>query len=202
MHPVRQNRALWTLFAAAVLAGIGNDLVFAAIESPWLFYAVDWAIKGAILALLIALGGLARPEGVPLTVDPGAAFSWIVGLGAAIFAMALLQQWIPEEIRAFRWPRYESTSLTILDFTFGLALSAAAEEGIYRVLALRLFGVSGWMVPTTAFALVHWGGGWPEVAVAFAAGTLLWIAYRRTGSFAVVACGHYLSNLAIYVLIR
>jgi membrane protease YdiL (CAAX protease family) len=199
---VRQDRALWALFVAATLLGVGNEFVFAAIETPWLFYAVDWAIKGAILASLIALGGLARPAGVPNYVDPGAALAWIVGLGAAIFAMALLLGWLPEGARLFDWPRYGSTMLAIVDGIFGLAISAAAEEGIFRVLALRLFGPAAWFVPTAAFAAIHWGGGWPSVAVAFAAGALLWIAYRRTGSFFVVACGHYLGNLATYVLLR
>ncbi|MCM0021490.1 MAG: CPBP family intramembrane metalloprotease [Tagaea sp.] len=199
---MRQNRALWALFVAALLVGLGNDFVFAAIESPWPFYAFDWAVKGAILATVIALGGLARPAGVPNDVDPGKAFSWIAGLGAAIFAMALLQLWMPEGARIFDSPRYGSTMLAILDGTLGLALSAAAEEGIFRVLALRLFGPAGWFVPTAAFAAIHWGAGWPSVAVAFAAGALLWIAYRRTGSFFVVTCAHYLGNLATYVLLR
>jgi membrane protease YdiL (CAAX protease family) len=202
METSMRDRVLWTLFVAAVFVGLGNDFVFTEIMTPWRFYALDWAIKGSILASLIALGAFARPEGVPRAIDPGTTLAWIVGLGAAIFAMAVLRSWMPEAMRIFEWPRYGSTVLAVLDGTLGLALSAAAEEGVYRVLAMRLFGPTGWLVPTAAFAATHWGMGWPDIVVAFAAGALLWIAYRRTGSFLVVASGHYLGNLATYLLLR
>lgn len=202
MKAWRCDRTLWALFVVALVAGLANDFLFAVITTPWPFYALDWAIKGAILIGATKLGAIARPAGVPGFVDPGAALAWIVGLGAAIFALTVLQWWIPEDVLLFRWPGYGSTILAALDGTLGLALSAAAEEAIFRVLAMRLFGPTGWLLPTVSFAAIHWGLGWPAVAGAFVAGGLLWIAYRRTGSFVVVAAGHYLGNLAAYILLR
>ena len=111
----------------------------------------------------------------------------------------------------FRTPRFKKCPRSgqracsgWLDITAGLALTAIAEELVFRRLfynVLRPFFTSSVLfvlASAVVFGLIHWSGGVANVVSAAIAGVALMALMLRTGSVVPAIVAHYLVNFVLF----
>jgi len=91
----------------------------------------------------------------------------------------------------------------VFDLTVGLALTAVAEELVFRRLYLDAFGarlspLPLYVLSAAVFAAVHWSIGLGTVAGTFVVGLMLLWLTRRTGSVLPAIAAHYVINLVLF----
>jgi membrane protease YdiL (CAAX protease family) len=199
------DRADWpspaVAFAACVAIGLGNDVLFNAVRGTQAIYPIDYALKA--LMLFVALKAVHR-----LSPVRGQRRRWFLLFGVLVVCIAagLLSQHVAPIIgdawRLFEWPPISWPFLRAFDLTAGLLLSAAAEELVYRRLALAVlpFGSRGNLVASAVlFGLIHWGNGLGIMAATTLSGFFWGFAYQRTGSLALVITAHYIVDFVIFL---
>jgi uncharacterized protein len=214
--PVR-DLALFAFVAAPFFL---NDFLFIASQTAAQWLAADYGSKVLALAVLfavpgfraIALASFARPRAAdPAIADPRTALAWAWGMATAVLAAALivgldngvampLADALPD-MALFAYPAIETPALYWFDLSAGLALTAVAEELVFRTVArdvlARLFASEAAVVVISAliFAAIHWANGVGGLVLAFIAGVVLMAVYRRTGSIVPAMVAHFLVNL-------
>lgn len=195
-------------FALALFLFVTNDFLFWLASGSYAIYAVDYGVKLAMLALLLA-AGVHRMADPPPQDAPGVAVFVLGFVFAAaanlvlILAAARLEQIVPPP-HLFTWPRLDIPWLVAFDLTLGLALTAAVEELTARrlawnVLQPRLSWAWGPLVVSSIlFGLGHWGRGPWNIASATLGGMALFLVYRRTGSLTLVVAAHYFVDLLVF----
>ncbi len=140
-----------------------------------------------------------------------AALAWAWGMATAVLAAALivgldngvampLADALPD-MALFAYPAIETPALYWFDLSAGLALTAVAEELVFRTVArdvlARLFDGEAAVVVISAliFAAIHWANGVGGLVLAFIAGVVLMAVYRRTGSIVPAMVAHFLVSL-------
>jgi len=188
-----------------------NDFAFMATETATAWLAADYGSKILALALLFGLAPLRQAVAGTAVLPRAPLESVVLTAVCAAFVIAadwLLRSAVDIEIAAlvlFKYPSLDSPILYWTDITFGLALTAASEELVFRGLFARLMarafpGAAAMAVASAAFfALIHWSLGVASLAVAFVAGLALMALYRRTGSLWPPMAAHYLVNLWDFV---
>jgi membrane protease YdiL (CAAX protease family) len=170
------------LFAILTLVFLLNDIgfIWATNAAHWL--GVDYGTKVLVIALVLAHSdarrAFLRGAGWPRPI-------WLALVGTiAVTAISIAGlAWIDEQgydaataLQVF--PRIDQTWLVVFDLTVGLALTAVAEELVFRRLYLDTFGarlspLPLYLLSAAVFAAVHWVGDRcrnlrrrPDVAVA------------------------------------
>ena len=215
--PVR-DLALFALVAAPFFL---NDFLFIASQTAGQWLAADYGSKVLALAILFAvpafranaLASFARPRSTSSAgaSDPSAVLAWGWGLAVAVLAAALIVSLdngvaIPladalPDLALFSYPAIEAPALYWFDLTAGLALTAIAEELVFRAAArdvlARLFSgeVAVVVVSALVFAAIHWANGVGGLVLAFIAGVVLMGLYRWTGSIVPPMVAHFGVNL-------
>jgi len=196
-----------SLLALVALPFLVNDLVFLSAGTALEWLAADYASKILALAILFAVAPLRRAVAGTMALPRAtleAAAVAVVAAAVVIGADWFLRAGVDIEIEAlvlFKYPKLDSPVLYWTDITFGLALTAASEELVFRGLFARLMarwlpGAVAMAVASAAFfALIHWSHGVTAMAVAFVAGVVLMALYRRAGSLVPAMAAHYLVNL-------
>ncbi len=187
---------------------VANDFLFWLTSEDYAIYFADYAVKLAMLALMLAAGvhRLAdpRPRQPPRRIALAAWFVFAVAANLVVFDAV---DWTRRELPTpylFTWPRIEIVWLRVLDFAAGLALTAVVEELMARRLAWHMLAPrfsSPWAplaVSSLLFGLGHWGDGPWNTIGATLGGAALFLAYRRTGSLALVIVAHFLVNLILF----
>jgi membrane protease YdiL (CAAX protease family) len=187
---------------------VANDLLFWLTSEHYAIYFADYAVKLAMLALMLAAGvhRLAdpRPE---RPLRPAVFAAWFVFAVAANLVIFDTVDWTRRELPTpylFTWPRIEIVWLRALDFTAGLALTAVVEEMMARRLAWHVLAprfAAPWAplaVSSLLFGLGHWGDGPWNTIGATLGGAALFLAYRRTGSLTLVIVAHFLANVILF----
>lgn len=195
-----------TVFVLAVPFFL-NDIGFIAAQGAGAWLAVDYASKLAVFAAIVAFATLRRASLAGARLPPnllstGAATALvIVGLVALFFAIdnlgldqgTVLQRFFPLD-RAW---------LIVFDLTVGLALTAIAEELVFRRLFLDAFArrwSAFWLYAASSalFAAIHWSNGVGTIGGAFVAGLLLMWLTRRSGTVLPAIIAHYVVNLVLF----
>ncbi len=198
------------LIALTLLPFYFNDLLFIADGSVAGWLAADYGSR--ILVLLLLFLPASNRELV-LTRETRAttvAGTTLYAAGALALLLASdhyvggwLDYYFPGTI-LFSYPRIESVELYWFDMAFGLALTAVAEELVYRKLLWhwirpRLSGSTvTYLAPAVLFALAHWSHGVGSVVSGFIAGLVLMALYRRTRSISSAIAVHYVANFIIF----
>ena len=204
------TRRLLPLYALVVLPFFLNDIGFILARTAPAWLAADYASKLVALALILAIPALRRlardwgETGTPL---------WLLALAAVASAGLIVAEFRGFEDRLnalwpasvlYRFPRIQSDGLHIFDLTVGLALTAVVEELVFRRLFADIAGSlfrSEWaMVAASAFLFgaIHWSAGIGSVVCAAAAGVVLMVLLRRSGSLWPPVAAHYLTNLVLF----
>ncbi len=129
-------------------------------------------------------------------------------LGAVALAFAIARTIDPAIDRAwpdlvlFRFPHLDDPVARAIDLSFGLALTAVAEELVFRKLALNLFvdrlGSAGTLwFSSVLFGLIHWSSGLGPIVGGALIGAVFMLLLRKTNSVIPAIGAHYLVNLAI-----
>ena len=111
----------------------------------------------------------------------------------------------PPELILFRYPKIEQPALYWIDLTFGLALTAVAEELVFRSIARDFLGryMSSTLAIVAAsaliFAAIHWSHGIGAMVTALFAGAVLMALFMRTGSVVPCMIAHYAVNAADFL---
>ena len=93
------------------------------------------------------------------------------------------------------------------DLIVGLALTAVAEELVYRKLMVDVIQtyterpIAVYLTSAAIFALLHANQGTVSAANAFVAGIVLMFLYRWSGSIATAMIAHYFANLLFFGVI-
>ena len=101
-------------------------------------------------------------------------------------------------------PEIRSASVFWLDMTLGLALTAIAEELVFRRLFFNIvrpyFASPAFFVLVSAllFGLIHWSGGVANVVSATVAGIALMMLMLRTRSVLPAMVVNYLANFVLF----
>ncbi|MDA0369171.1 MAG: type II CAAX endopeptidase family protein [Proteobacteria bacterium] len=195
------------LFAALTVPFFVNDIGFilAATSTQWL--AVDYGSKALAIIAVFAVPslraavvrGAAWPSlrwstvggTIGIVVLTIATFSWLDESG--LDATTALQTFLP----------IEQPWLVAFDLTVGLALTAIAEEIVFRRLFLDALGTrlpvfSLYAVSATLFAGIHWSNGLGTIAGAFLVGLLLIWLTRRAGTVIPAVVAHFFINLVLF----
>jgi len=200
----RRDAGLLLLVAAPFFF---NDFLFLQTETALEWLAADYASKLLALVILFAIMPL-RQAVTGTLVLPLAPWEAAV-LAVACAALIIGADWllrVPVDIeiaalKLFTYPKIDSVVLYRTDITFGLVLTAASEELVFRGAFARLMapwfrGATAMIVASAAlFALIHWSHGVTAIVVALVAGIVLMALYRRTGSLLPAMAAHYLVNL-------
>jgi|APSaa5957512535_1039671.scaffolds.fasta_scaffold67317_2 uncharacterized protein len=195
------------LFVALTLPFLLNDIGFIWATSPAQWLGVDYATKIVVIGLIAghpflrqsALGSLTWPRSI-----------WFAGTSTlAVTAISIVGlSWIDDQgldaataLQTF--PGIDQTWLVIFDLTVGLALTAVAEELVFRRLYLDTFApilphTSLYLVSAAIFAAIHWSSGLGTVAGAFVVGLMLLWLTRRTGSLLPAIAAHFAINLVLF----
>ena len=205
--PRAMGPAVW--FAPVVALFFLNDLAFieAATLGQWL--GADYAFKIAALALVVAFAPLrhAAADQKPAT-SPIETTLLVLATGAFVvtvfeIAYPLIDDALPETALQ-EMPEIRSASVFWLDMTFGLALTAIAEELVFRHLFFSIvrpsFTSPAFFVLVSAllFGLIHWSGGVANVVSATVAGIALMMLMLRTRSVLPAMVAHYLANFVLF----
>lgn len=205
-----RTRSLLPLYALVVLPFVLNDIGFILARTAPEWLAADYGSKVVALALILAIPALRR-----LARDWGdtATPLWLLALAAVASAGLIVAEFRGFEDRLnalwpesalYRFPRIENDGLRIFDLTVGLALTAVAEELVFRRLFADIAGPlfrSEWaMVAISAvlFGAIHWSAGVGSVVCAALAGVVLMVLMRRSGSLWPPVAAHYLANLILF----
>jgi membrane protease YdiL (CAAX protease family) len=195
------------IYALAVIPFFANDVGFILAENAGSWLTVDYGSKLAALAV-VALAptlqravreGSGRPRAPWRDVTATAVVSVLaIALFMAIDALGLdadttLQAFFP----------LDETWLIAVDLTAGLALTAVAEELIFRRLFLdvfqkRLAVPALYGVSAALFAAIHWSNGLGTIGGAFLTGLMLLWLTRRTGTVLPAIAAHYIINLVLF----
>ncbi len=188
-----------------------NDFAFMASRTAEQWLAADYGSKAVALALIAAFAVLRRPA---LASLPRRGLTAEGLLLAAVSALAILavdgvvteaRDFFPEELILFRYPEIDQPALYWIDLTFGLALTAVAEEAVFRAIARDFLAryLSGAFAIVAAsaliFAAIHWSHGIGAMLTALFAGAALMALYMRTGSVAPCMIAHYAVNAADFL---
>ncbi|MBI4968515.1 MAG: CPBP family intramembrane metalloprotease [Rhodospirillales bacterium] len=189
----------WAL-ALCFLIGAGNDLLFWLARGSYAVYLIDYGSKLAVLALCWACW-----KAVPPAPRRDTTFSLALGLFLLAVAGGLLTGPLPDLLgrgwRLLSWPDITVPILRILDLSLGILLTAIAEELVYRRLAFAVLPGSPAAIlvaSSVLFGLIHWGEGYGAIVAATLAGVAFGLAWRRTGSLALVIAAHYLVDLILF----
>lgn len=184
-----------------------NDFLFLQTKTDLGWLAADYASKIVALVILFAVPPLRRA--VAGTMAPPRATLEAVLLAVAVVAVVVGTDWLLRNaidieiatLKLFQYPKIDSAVLYWTDLTFGLALTAASEELVFRGVFARVMApllpcaLTMIVSSATFFALIHWSHGTTAIAVAFLAGLVLMALYQRTGSLLPPMAAHYLVNL-------
>jgi membrane protease YdiL (CAAX protease family) len=206
-YPSRQYLFLFALVLAPFFL---NDFAFMASQTAAQWLAADYGSKTVALVLLAAFAATRRPalDSLPrrLTVEGL--------LLAAVCTFAILAvdavvgeigDIFPQELILFRYPKIELPALYWIDLTFGLALTAVAEELVFRSIARDFLGryMSSALTIIAAsaliFAAIHWSHGIGAMVTALFAGAALMALFMRTGSVVPCMIAHYAVNAADFL---
>ena len=188
-----------------------NDFIFLNIQTAPQWLATDYGSK--MLALIVLFAVLPLRRAAASTIKLKATLKEAVTLavlstGAVIFANYFFLVLVPIEIESlvlFRYPPLTPGLLYWTDITFGLSLTAASEEfvfrGVFAVVAARYLSGTATMVLVSAivFSLIHWSHGLTSMVVAGIAGVVLMVLYLRTGSVLPGIAAHYAINFADFL---
>lgn len=205
-----RTRSLLPLYALVVLPFVLNDIGFILARNAPVWLAADYGSKLAALGLILAVPALRQ-----LARDWGGTASplWLLALGAVASAGLIVAEFRGFEDRLnalwpdsilYRFPRIESDGLRIFDLTAGLALTAVAEELVFRRLFADIVGPllrREWvMVAASAglFGAIHWSAGIGSVLCAALSGVVLMVLLRRSDSLWPPVAAHYLANLVLF----
>lgn len=196
----------WIAFAL-VLPFFLNDFFFAvAVEAEaWLF--VDYATKALVLYAALWLVFVKRLNQAELGLNPlsrSPFLRWtavLTLLGVAIDQLVplALGPWFPSW-RFFSFPELYDDRILYLDLSFGLALTAVAEEVIFRGLLVFMLlaryqnAAVAVVVSSLLFGLMHWGLGPALVINAFLWGILPALSVIKTRSIYPAVVAHYVTN--------
>jgi membrane protease YdiL (CAAX protease family) len=195
-------------YGLTLAISVANDLLLGLTAERYALYFADYAVKLVMLALLLVAGvhQLADPRPKvrprPAVFVLWFVFAVVVHL-SVVFIVARLERIWPLP-HLFAWPRLGNSWLMAVDLTFGIALSVVVEELMARRLAwnvLQPHFAHTWgplVVSSLFFSLGHWGRGPWNMMSATLVGATLFIAYRRTGSLALVIAAHYLVNFLVF----
>jgi len=107
--------------------------------------------------------------------------------------------------RLFVFPPYPSTSLKIIDLTFGLLLVALSEEFIFRICLIEwlesfsLGRISVTVISCFIFATIHWGHGSVNVVLVFVWALLPAYYYQKKKDIFPCVLAHYVTNFIIFL---
>ena len=209
--PQRPSRQYAILFLLVLAPFFLNDFAFMASRTAEQWLAADYGSKAVALVLIAAFAALRGPA---LASMPRRGWTAEGLLLAAVCALAILavdalvteaRDFFPEELILFRYPKIEQPALYWIDLTFGLALTAVAEEAVFRAIARDFLAryMSGAFAVVAAsaliFAAIHWSHGIGAMLTALFAGAALMALYMRTGSVAPCMIAHYAVNAADFL---
>jgi len=186
------------IFAICWAALLGNDFLFHAVSGQPALVFIDYAIKLALLGLLLRTPVIREPLSLrPPTV---AAFAAVLAVAAAYLLLDRLTGYVPAYWRVFKWPVLDGP-LFVLDQSFGLLLTAISEELIFRVLAFRIIGGSvarQVLLSALAFSLIHWGSGPGDLIGSFGFGLLAGAHYAYFRDVRLLIATHFLVDLYLF----
>lgn len=182
-----------------------NDFAFMALSGQKELLYADYGFKLAILAAaFLAARHLPPPVAVWRQGGERAAAMMLAIVTAMVLQVDLLADWIDGQVPSwdlFDWPKGIGPWLKALDLSFGLALTAYAEEFLFRRLALSVLPGSlaaRVIVSSLLFGLVHWSEGLGSMTAVGLAGAVLALGYVRTGSLMLVVLAHYVVDVILF----
>lgn len=208
--PQRPSRHYLGLFLLVLAPFFLNDFAFIASRTAGEWLAADYGSKIVALVLIAAIAQLRGPALASIPPHRQTAEGLVL---AAVCALAILtvdaivtQAWefFPREFILFRYPKIEQPALYWIDLTFGLALTAVAEELVFRAIARDFLercmgGAFAVVVSAVLFAAIHWSHGIGAMVTALFAGAALMVLYKRTGSLVPCMIAHYAVNAADFL---
>lgn len=168
---------------------------------------MDYASKIVVIGL-IAAHPLLRQSALSGMTLPRPMFLAVVGTFAITAISIVGLSWVDSQgldaataLQSF--PGIDQTWLVVFDLTVGLALTAVAEELVFRRLYLDTFAAilsrtSLYLLSAAIFAAIHWSNGLGTVVGAFVVGLMLLWLTRRTGSLLPAIAAHYAINLVLF----
>lgn len=195
------------LFVVLTMPFLLNDIgfIWATNAAQWL--GVDYATKILVIGVIVGHPMLRQSARGSVTW-PRPMLIAVVGTLAVTVVSIVGLTWIDNQgldaataLQAFQG--IDQTWLVIFDLTVGLALTAVAEELVFRRLYLETFATilprtSLYLVSAALFAAIHWSNGLGTVAGAFVIGLMLLWLTRRTGSLLPAIAAHYVINLVAF----
>jgi membrane protease YdiL (CAAX protease family) len=198
------------LAAFALVPFFVNDLAYMVAETPPQWLGADYASKAAMLVVACSLPAFRAYIRASLRPKRGWAETWILAL-LALAAILLSEYWVREPLdqalpgtRLYVFPDIDSRPLYWFDMTFGLLLTALAEEIVNRGVARRIIesfaggAVAVALLSSLVFALGHWSAGVGTVTSAFVSGIVLMALFLRTGSLVPGIAVHYAANAVTF----
>ena len=210
-----EKAGLWALVAIILLPPLLDLAEVISVNTPnqWLVY--DYLRKSSLLGVMFLLPGMRRciwnSFGTIRRQYEATPMLWL-RIGAIVMFASLLEilqdviltSWVGELLPDISWMekwRIEAGFLRFVDLTFGLALTAVAEEFIFRSLAMHLLQRvlnRPWfviIVSSCVFGIFHLPYGLLNVATASIAGMILMVVYMQTKSIIPSIITHYLINV-------
>ena len=207
----RPSQQYLVLFLLVLAPFFLNDFAFMASRTAEQWLAVDYGSKTAALFLIAVFARLRGPSmaSLPRRALTTEGLLLAAGCALAILAVDLVvteaRDFFPEELILFRYPNIEQPALYWIDLTFGLALTAVAEELVFRAIARDFLEryMSGTFAIVAAsaviFAAIHWSHGIGAMVTALFAGAALMVLYMRTRSLVPCMITHYAVNAANFL---
>jgi membrane protease YdiL (CAAX protease family) len=195
------------LFVVLTLPFFLNDIGFILATTTALWLSIDYLGKALVIGLIVALPALRFP------VRLGSGWprpAWLAIVGTIVISALSISglAWIDgqaydAETALQSFPPINQTWLIVFDLTVGLALTAIAEELVFRRLFLdtfstRLRSTGLYLLSAAIFAAIHWSNGVGTVAGAFVVGLMLLWLTRRTASVLPAIAAHFLINLVLF----
>ena len=191
-----------------------NDIIYASQPSTGLWLATDYLTKGFSLGVIFMVPRLRFYVGRSLRdlewLSQGSFFRFLVVILLAaqgvilmtfvdFFVYRPLLVVIPDT-HLFSYPYIEFQPLYWFELSFGLALTAVAEEftarsvlkGVIERYTKNKFVII--VLSSLIFALAHWSHGIPSVISAFLDGVILMSLFLATGSIMPSILAHYIFN--------
>lgn len=182
-----------------------NDFAFMALSGQKELLYADYAFKLAIaIAALLTMRRLPPPVAVWRQGNARLAAMIFAVVTTMVLQVDLLADWIDGLVPSwdlFDWPKGIGSWQKAIDLSFGLGLTAYAEEFLFRRLALSVLPgslVARVIVSSLLFGLVHWGEGLGSMAAVSLAGVPLALGYLRTGSLALVVLAHFVVDVILF----
>jgi len=190
------------IFIFAFLIFTLNDLLFAVITLPWLYFIADYLCRVAVLLFFI-LGLITKNISLKSLrfnkINIKTLFIQSLNLTLIGFFLSDAIEPLLPSFGFLHYPDYPNVYLKIFDLSIGLLLVALSEEVVFRGLLLNLLNRYSVIVSSILFGLIHWGSGIATVVVATLIGIFFAHTTLKTNSIYPVLIAHFCINFLLFI---